>query len=114
MSMSREEGVKRFLNNSSKFREILDDYIELRLTLKELGYSEDTIEKVETPEYDLLKIRQKLFHKISDLQTSIKLFFPNDETWSVYLSERLRKLNELYPLNDGSKERNNRGDEDLE
>jgi len=112
--MGKEEGIKKLLNNSSKFRRVLDTYIELRLLLKDFGYTEETIHKVDTPEYDLIKVRQKILDQIFDLTKQVHSFFPGDETWGVYLRDRFRKLDELYPLNDGSKERSDRGNEDLE
>ena len=104
-----------YLNESFTLKKLLETYLELRRHFKELGFSEDQLEK--PPKYTPNMMR--LFHKFGDerdtLLSDVKSygFDMSFDELTAYLTPLLKKINELTPLKEnGYHKRSNRWDED--
>jgi len=91
-------------------KKILETYLELRRHFKELGFSEDQLEK--PPKYTPNMMR--LFHKFGDerdtLLNDVKSygFDMSFDELTTYLTPLLKKINELTPLKEnGNNQRRN-------
>lgn len=76
----------------------------MRLLLKELGYTEESLKKVSSGPTNLWLLREQLVEKVQELKKQIEYFgfeITLDEMTS-YLMPKFNKINELTPLNDGN------------
>jgi len=105
------ELVNDYLNNSPIMAEIIDAYIRIRKELKRLGHTEKSIEKVTKVTLELFKAQDLFYSNQIRLRRKIEEIFNVDETVvNELIQDRLTKINELIPLNNGSKKRNHRRD----
>jgi hypothetical protein len=105
---------EKFLEHSSLLREILDLYLELRLHIQELGFSEEELEKVTNPSARMMSMHGKIQNKKKALFQQVK-----DYGFDITLSELngyiiplFEKINEITPLSHGNHKRGNQGNED--
>lgn len=105
---------EKFLEHSSLLREILDLYLELRLHIKELGFSEEELEKVTNPSTKMMSMYERIHNKKKALFQQVK-----DYGFNITLNELnnhiiplFEKINEITPLSHGNHKRGNQGDED--
>ena len=76
----------------------------MRLLLKELGYTEESLKNVTFGPTKLWLVRDELVSKIQELKKQIEYFgfeISLDEMTN-YLYPKFNKINELTPLNDGN------------
>ena len=99
-----------YLNESFTLKKLLETYLELRRHFKELGFSEDQLEK--PPKYTPNMMR--LFHKFGDERDTLLNdaksygFDMSFDELSTYLTPLLEKINELTPLKkNGNNQRSN-------
>jgi hypothetical protein len=98
-----------YLNESFTLKKLLETYLELRRHFKELGFSEDQLEK--PPKYTPNMMR--LFHKFGDERDTLLNdaksygFDMSFDELTTYLT-LLKKINELTPLKEnGNNQRRN-------
>jgi hypothetical protein len=98
------------LNESFTLKKLLETYLELRRHFKELGFSEDQLEK--PPKYTPNMMR--LFHKFGDERDTLLNdaksygFDMSFDELTTYLTPLLKKINELTPLKEnGNNQRRN-------
>jgi hypothetical protein len=105
---------KRLASDSIEKQRILNLYFELREEFKRLGFSEEDLEK--PPHYS-----QKMWQLKSIIDSNLNSLLKkvNDYGFDVsvkdlaeYMEPELAKINDLTPLNDGSKKRDDSWDED--
>ena len=101
-------------SDSIEEQRILNLYYELRDEFKRLGFSEEDL--VSPPTYS-----NKMWHLRSLIQTNSSALLKkiNDYGFDIseqelmnYMEPKLHKINQLTPLENGNKERDNFGDED--
>ena len=76
----------------------------MRLLLKELGYTEESLSKVSSGPTKLWLLREELISKVQELKKQIEYFgfeISLDEMTS-YLMPKFNKINELTPLKNGN------------
>ena len=105
---------EKFLIHSSLFRELLDNYLEMRTHLQEEGFTQEQLERVTRPTIKMMTLRERftnkknaLFRQIKDYGFEIQMDDLNE-----YIMPLLNKIDELTPLSHGNNERGNQGDED--
>lgn len=110
------ERWKDFIETTSLTSELVQKYMEIRLYLKELGHTEDSIKRIHRAPGKLwsLKnqfenIQEKLWNQLNDWGFNVAM-----PEFLLYINPKLSKIDELIPLNDGNYERDNSGDEDFE
>jgi hypothetical protein len=91
---------KSFIEESSITAELLEKYMELRLYLKELGHTEESIKRIS-------RAPQQLWL----LSYGFEVHRPE---FRLYLEPKLNNIELLIPLNDGDNERNDSRDEDYQ
>jgi len=105
---------KRLASDSIEKQRILNLYFELREEFKRLGFSEEDLEK--PPHYS-----QKMWQLKSIIDSNLNSLLKkvNDYGFDVsvkdlaeYMEPELAKINDLTPLNDGGKKRDDSRDED--
>ena len=108
------EPWKRLASDSIEKQRMLNVYFDLREEFKRLGFSEEDL--VSPPVYStkmwqlksILNSNQNaLLRKINDYGFEVSL-----SEFIEYMEPELLKINELTPLNDGSKKRDDSWDED--
>lgn len=98
------KGWQQYIDSHYVTTEILEKYLEMRLLLKELGYTEESLKKVSSGPTNLWLLREQLVEKVQELKKQIEYFgfeITLDEMTS-YLMPKFNKINELTPLNDGN------------
>ena len=95
---------EKFLSHSSLMREILDNYLELRLHLQEEGFSQKDLERVVRPTHQMMSLREKFIYKKNDLYTQIRDygFDISQKELEDYIQPLSNKIDELTPLNNGN------------
>ncbi len=105
------EAWQKFLETSSLTTKVLEKYIEIRMYLKELGHTEESIQRIKTApgklwrlKEDLTQLNRKLWQQLDG--------YGFDIPWSelvIYLQPKMHKIDLEIPLNDdGRKKGNNR------
>ena len=107
---------KTFIEESSITAELLEKYMELRLYLKELGHTEESIKRISRAPQQLwllrdqfVSIEEKLFRQLLNYGFEVRR-----PEFRLYLGPKLTNVEFLLPLNDGDNERNNSRDEDYQ
>jgi len=105
---------EKFLEHSSFLRELLDNYLELRIHLQEEGYSQEELERVIRPTMTMMRLREEFISKKNALFKQIKDygFEINQGELTAYIQPLLNKIDEITPLKDGDNKRRNQRDED--
>lgn len=110
------EKWKEFIETTSLTSELIEKYVELRLYLKELGHTEESIKKINVAPQKLWllksefqQIQRKLFRQLKAWEFEV-----NEPEFLLYLEPKLSNIDKLIPLNDGDYKRNDSGDEDFE
>jgi len=105
---------EKFLEHSSFLRELLDNYLELRIHLQEEGYSQEELERVIRPTMTMMRLREEFISKKNALFKQIKDygFEINQGELTEYIQPLLNKIDEITPLKDGDNKRRNQRDED--
>ena len=108
------ERWKAFFEYSSISSEILALYMEIRMVLKELGHTEESIKRIDSAPNELWNLKRKMSEKIERLFESISSygFDITRGQFNDYLQTKLNNIDLLIPLNDGGEKRNDRWDED--
>jgi len=99
-----------YLNESFTLKKLLETYLELRRHFKELGFSEDQLEK--PPKYtpNMMRLFQKFGDERDTLLNDAKSygFDMSFDELTTYLTPLLKKINELTPLKEnGNNQRRN-------
>jgi hypothetical protein len=107
---------EKFLESSVTMRELLDNYLELRLHLQEEGFSQEQLSRFMQPTIKMMTLREKFTNKKNALFRQIKDygFDVNSDELNGYILPLLSKIDDITPLNNGNNERRNQGDEDFE
>ena len=95
---------KTFIEESSITAELLEKYMELRLYLRELGHTEESIKRISRAPQELwllkdqfVNIEEKLFRQL--LSYGFDVHRPE---FRLYLEPKLNNIELLIPLNDGN------------
>lgn len=104
-----EKLFDKYLENSVTWQNVKEAYIAIRLELKMLGFSEETIESVNIITPELVKQQLIFGGELKQLRKEFKSIFGIDDYQlvSVYLENKIKPLNDLFPLNDVDNERRN-------
>lgn len=96
-----EELISQYVSNSGYMKRLIDAYIAIRIELKNLGYTEETAEKVSEISPKLHSAYVEFNDTLRLLRNNVEEFFGIDN-WQPYntIKNRLDQLNELFPLND--------------
>jgi hypothetical protein len=107
---------EKFLESSVTMRELLDNYLELRLHLQEEGFSQEQLSRFMQPTIKMMTLREKFTNKKNALFRQIKDygFDVTSDELNGYILPLLSKIDDITPLNNGNNERRNQGDEDFE
>jgi hypothetical protein len=62
------ETWKKFIEETSSLRELLEKYLEIRLLLKELGHTEKTITKISSGPNKLFELRAEIAYLFDHLK----------------------------------------------
>jgi hypothetical protein len=97
-----EEMISQYVATSGYMKRLVDAYIEIRIALNDLGYTEKTAEKVDIISPELHRAHLEFTDAYRSLKNIVEEFFGIDN-WEPYntIKDRLNQLNELFPLNDG-------------
>jgi len=110
-----EETVIKYINESGDLSEMIDSYIRIRKELKELGHTEETIGKVSFVTAELYSAKNSFHDAMNNLKKRVQdLFDVDNETFFAIIEKKINNLNELFPLNNGGKKRNNRRNKDTQ
>lgn len=81
-------------------------FIKLRKSLKDAGFTEEDTESISSGPAEVFMLRDNLVNEILDTKKELmKYGIWNDEiksNFDTYISRKLSKLEEKYPLNDGN------------
>lgn len=105
---------EKYLSHSSLLRDLLDTYLELRLHLQELGFSEEELDSPPTYTSKMMNLQEKFNHEFNNVIRFLRDYgfdVSKDEV-SDFIMPQLFKINELTPLRDGNTERRDTGDKD--
>lgn len=98
------EGWKELVETSTLTAEILNAYLGVRLRLKELGYTEDMVDKINRVDTKLFNLRDEIMYKFEKLKNQIQNygFDVNSSEINNYLQSKFDSINKLTPLEDGN------------
>jgi hypothetical protein len=105
---------EKYLTHSSILRDVLDTYLELRLHLQELGFSEDELDSPPKYTSKMMNLQERFNHELNNVIRFLRDYgfeVSRDEV-ADFIMPQLYKINELTPLRDGNTERRDSGDED--
>jgi hypothetical protein len=98
------ETWKKFIEETSSLRELLEKYLEIRLLLKELGHTEKTITKISSGPNKLFELRAEIAYLFDHLKKHLHKYgfnIPESEV-NLYLQSKMDKIDLLIPLNDAN------------
>lgn len=108
------ETWKKFIETTSLTTEVLEKYMEIRMLLKEMGHTEESIKKISTApgklwrlKADFEKLMKNLWHQLDG--------YGFDISWNdlaLYFQPKFDNIDKLIPLRDGNTKRNNSRNED--
>ena len=104
---------EKFLKHSNFENKLLSIYKEMRELFQRYEWSEKDLEKPPFYSSELMSLFRKFEDERSSLFNDLKSYF--DITWDEFLEHmtpKLKQINDITPLKDGNKERDDRGDED--
>lgn len=95
---------KKFVEDNSSFREILEKYLELRMIFQREGYSDKSIENVSSGNVRMFEIRAEIGMLTNNLQQQLKNygFDVSHNEFILYLQPKLNKIDSLTPLENGN------------
>lgn len=105
--------IDKYLKYTNYEKELLETYMKLRELFQSYGWSEKDLEKPPRYTRELMSLFHEFEDRRSTLFNDLRSYF--DITWEEFLQRmipKLQKINELTPLADGNKERDDSGDED--
>ena len=103
------EPWQKFVENSKFTPEILETYTELRLILKDLGHTEESIKKIKMGPPKIFRLRDKIQDTLQKLLTQMGRYGV-DVPWEAlinYFEPKFTNINSLIPLENGNNKRNN-------
>lgn len=103
-----KDSISKFLGEDQNMKNVINAYINIRHELKKLGHTEESAQRITniTPILGLNKTAFDYYLKIL-IEDFEDLFNLDKEKLLFYVRERLNKIDELIPLNDGNKEGRN-------
>lgn len=103
-----KDSISKFLGEDQNMKNVINAYINIRHELKKLGHTEESAQRISniTPILGLNKTAFDYYLKIL-IEDFEDLFNLDKEKLLFYVRERLNKIDELIPLNDGDKEGRN-------
>lgn len=108
------KGWEEFIETSSSTKEILEDYLQMRLFLQELGYTQKELEKISSAPPKLWNMRLTIQARLEALRQKLTSygFEIHWSTFADYFQSKFNKIDLITPLKDGDNERDNSGYED--
>jgi len=104
---------EKFLKYSHFDKELLSAYKELRELFQKYEWSEKDLEKPPFYTNDMMELHRKFQNEKNSLFSELNSYFDiTTKEFNEYITNKLKIINELTPLKDGSKERDDRRDED--
>ena len=91
---------QKLADETSSLRKLLDKYLEMRTSLKEWGYTEETIKKIGSGPARLWELRRDLGYLQDSLFSEI-IDYGFDVNWDEfadYIKPKYNKIDELTPL----------------
>lgn len=85
-----------------------DAFIKMRMALRDAGFREEDLKSISSAPTEVFMMRDNLIQKIQDSRDQLKKYgMWNDDVkknFDSYISRKLSKLEEKYPLNNGNQE----------
>jgi len=85
-----------------------DAFIKMRMALRDAGFREEDLKSISSAPAEVFRLRDELINKIQNVnQQLMKYGMWNDDVkknFDSYISRKLSKLEEKYPLNNGNQE----------
>lgn len=104
---------EKFLKHIHFDKELISVYKELRELFQKYEWSEKDLEKPPYYTNDMMLLHYKFQQEKNSLFSELKSYFDiTTKEFDEYIGNKLKEINDLTPLKDGSKERDDRGDED--
>ena len=104
---------EKFLKHSNFENKLLSIYKELRELFQKYEWTEKDLEKPPFYTNDMMELHRKFQNEKNSLFSDLKSYFEiTIGEFDEYIINKLKEINELTPLKDGSKERDDSGDED--
>ena len=104
---------EKFLKHSNFENKLFSIYKELRELFQKYEWGEKDLEKPPFYTDDMMRLHRGFQNEKLTLFNELKSYF--DITWEEfegYVIPKLKEINDITPLKDGSKERDDSGDED--
>ena len=98
------ETWKNFIEETSSLRELLEKYLEIRLLLKELGHTEETVSRIRSGPNKLFELRAEIAYLFDHLKKHLRKYgfdIPDSEV-NLYLQSKMDKIDSLIPLNNAN------------
>ena len=102
---------EKFLKHSNFQNKLLSTYKELRELFQKYEWSEKDLEKPPFYTNDLMRLHRGFQNEKNSLFSDLKSYFDiTIEEFDEYMIPKLKEINDITPLKDGSKERDDSGD----
>lgn len=105
--MAIQNALERFIYKSTHFRRAMDEYTNIRKILFDEGFTQLDASSMTKGPRELFLARDRFIDHYQNLSTQIKLFFPKETNFGIYIKRVADKIDELYPLKNDSEERDN-------
>lgn len=108
------EPWKKFLMKTKLDKELLGTYFKLRKLFQKLEWTNDDLSSPPSYPRSLMGLRDMFKLERDQLVKSLKDygFKVDPDSFSIYLRDQMRKIDELTPLKDVNNKRGNQRDED--
>lgn len=87
---------------------IEESFIKLRMALRDAGFTEESLNSISSAPVEVFMLRDEVLNKIQNLNQELNKYgMWNDDVkknFDSYISRKLSKLEEKYPLNNGNQE----------
>ena len=102
---------EKFLKHSNFENKLLSIYKELRELFQKYEWTEKDLEKPPFYTNDMMELHRKFQNEKNSLFSDLKSYFEiTIGEFDEYIINKLKEINELTPLKNGSKERDDSGD----
>jgi len=89
-------------------KSVEDAFIKMRMALRDAGFTEEDLKSISSAPTEVFRLRDEVLNKIQNVnQQLMKYGMWNDDVkknFDSYISRKLSKLEEKYPLNNGNQE----------
>jgi len=97
-----------FILRFGDMESVEDTFIKMRMALRDAGFTEENLNSISSAPAEVFMLRDEVINKIQDSRDQLKKYgMWNDDVkknFDSYISRKLSKLEEKYPLNNGNQE----------